>query len=57
LVVISPGWFPPWLFSTTRHHDDHHRCFTGNYGGYLAVWDVLMGTTIEPTEESRRKDR
>lgn len=46
LVIISPTRFPRWMFSTTRHHDDHHRCFKGNYGGYLAIWDVLMGTTI-----------
>eukprot|EP01051_Picozoa_sp_SAG22_P001417 SAG22_NODE_55_length_23749_cov_24.622918_9_plen_311_part_00 len=48
LVVVPPDseWLPPWLFSSTRHHDDHHRLFKGNYGGYLAVWDVLMGTVI-----------
>lgn len=45
-LIISPSRFPPWMFSTTRHHDDHHRCLKGNYGGYLAIWDVLMGTTI-----------
>ena len=38
--------FPKWLFSTTKHHDDHHRYFKGNYGGYLAIWDHLMGTKI-----------
>lgn len=46
LVFINPDHFPSWMFSTTRHHDDHHKHFKGNYGGYLAVWDVLMGTTI-----------
>ena len=48
LVLVNPRWFPAWLFSSTKHHDDHHRMFKGNYGGYLAVWDVLMGTRIEP---------
>ena len=46
LLLINPAKFPSWMFSTTRHHDDHHRLFKGNYGGYLAVWDVLMGTKI-----------
>lgn len=46
LLIINPAKFPPWMFSTTRHHDDHHRYLKGNYGGYLAIWDVLMGTTI-----------
>lgn len=46
LLIINPNKFPKWLFSTTKHHDDHHRYFKGNYGGYLAVWDYLMGTVI-----------
>ena len=50
LLVINPTRFPPWMFSTTRHHDDHHRYFKGNYGGYFAFWDVLMGTTIASSE-------
>jgi sterol desaturase/sphingolipid hydroxylase (fatty acid hydroxylase superfamily) len=47
LAVVNPKHFPTWLFSTTRHHDDHHKHFKGNYGGYIAIWDVLMGTTIQ----------
>lgn len=53
LLVIDPARFPPWMFSTTRHHDDHHRYFKGNYGGYLAIWDVLMGTTIASSGADR----
>lgn len=52
LVVVDPAYFPSWLFSTTRHHDDHHKHFKGNYGGYLAIWDTLMGTTIPPGASS-----
>jgi sterol desaturase/sphingolipid hydroxylase (fatty acid hydroxylase superfamily) len=47
LVLVDPKRFPAWLFSTTKHHDDHHQYFHGNYGGYLAIWDALMGTTIK----------
>ena len=27
----------------------------GNYGGYLALWDVLMGTVIEEGATSYRR--
>lgn len=57
LVVLPPRFFPAWLFSTTRHHDDHHRHLKGNYGGYLAIWDVLMGTVIEEGQTSCAKKR
>lgn len=46
LLIINPSYFPHWLFATTKHHDDHHRYFIGNYGGYLAIWDTLLGTHI-----------
>lgn len=48
LLLLDPKRFPVWLLSTTKHHDDHHLHFRGNYGGYLAVWDTLMGTTKIP---------
>jgi len=52
---IPDSCFLSWLFSTTKHHDDHHRYFQGNYGGYIAIWDVLMGTRIREGETSYRK--
>ena len=52
LLLIKANYFPAWLFSTTQSHDDHHRYFQGNYGGYLAVWDAIMGTTILPGKTS-----
>ena len=57
LVLINPKRFPPWLFSTTKHHDDHHRLLRGNYGGYLAIWDELLGTTIPEGATSYRVAR
>ena len=52
LVIINPNYFPKWLFSSTKHHDDHHRYFKGNYGGYLAIWDYLMNTNIVNKEKN-----
>jgi sterol desaturase/sphingolipid hydroxylase (fatty acid hydroxylase superfamily) len=57
LLIINPAHFPHWLFSTTKKHDDHHRCFNGNYGGYLNLWDVLAGTVIEPGARSQTPKR
>jgi sterol desaturase/sphingolipid hydroxylase (fatty acid hydroxylase superfamily) len=46
LVLPMNLWFPS-IFSNTKHHDDHHRAFNGNYGGYLCVWDNMMGTALK----------
>jgi lathosterol oxidase len=54
LVFVNPKRFPPWLFSTTKHHDDHHQYFHGNYGGYLAIWDTVMGTTMKKSAQRER---
>ena len=53
LFCLQPKWCPTWLFSTTRHHDDHHQYFQGNYGGYLAIWDVLMGTILKVRDDDK----
>ena len=55
LFCFNPKWCPRWLFSTAKHHDDHHQYFQGNYGGYLAIWDVMMGTVLDT--EGRQKER
>ncbi|GMH95910.1 hypothetical protein TrVE_jg5772 [Triparma verrucosa] len=52
LVIVDPSWFNGYLFSTTRHHDDHHKHFQGNYGGYFACWDWILGTNIEEGQSS-----
>lgn len=36
-------WATKW-FITATFHDQHHRYFTGNYGGYTTIWDRLCGT-------------
>jgi sterol desaturase/sphingolipid hydroxylase (fatty acid hydroxylase superfamily) len=46
LVLPMNLWFPS-IFSNTKHHDDHHRAFNGNFGGYLCVWDNMMGTALK----------
>lgn len=37
------SWATKWFISTT-FHDQHHRYFTGNFGGYTTLWDRLCGT-------------
>lgn len=37
------SWATKW-FITATFHDQHHRFFTGNYGGYTTLWDRLCGT-------------
>ncbi|MBB4859212.1 sterol desaturase/sphingolipid hydroxylase (fatty acid hydroxylase superfamily) [Novosphingobium chloroacetimidivorans] len=37
------SWLTKW-FITATFHDQHHRYFTGNFGGYTTFWDRLCGT-------------
>lgn len=37
------SWATKWFISAT-FHDQHHRFFLGNYGGYTTIWDRLCGT-------------
>lgn len=37
------SWITKW-FITATFHDQHHRYFRGNYGGYTTIWDWLCGT-------------
>lgn len=37
------NWATKW-FITATFHDQHHRYFTGNFGGYTTIWDRLCGT-------------
>ncbi len=36
-------WFTRW-FITTTFHDQHHKYFKWNFGGYTTIWDFLCGT-------------
>ena len=37
------SWATKWFISAT-FHDQHHRYFTGNFGGYTTIWDRICGT-------------
>lgn len=39
----NKSWATKWFISAT-FHDQHHRFFTGNFGGYTTIWDRLCGT-------------
>lgn len=36
-------WATKW-FITTTFHDQHHKYFNYNFGGYTTVWDRICGT-------------
>ena len=39
----NKSWLTKWFISTT-FHDQHHRYFSCNYGGYTTIWDWVFGT-------------
>lgn len=47
-IELYPPWFARsrWTgwYSTSTHHNLHHRDLHGNYGLYFTWWDRLMGT-------------
>ena len=47
-IELYPRWFPRARltrhFTTSTHHNLHHRDFVGNYGLYFTWWDRMMGT-------------
>ena len=47
-IELYPRWFTRsrWTrwYSTSTHHNLHHRDFRGNYGLYFTWWDRLAGT-------------
>lgn len=50
------SWATKW-FITTTFHDQHHRYFTANYGGYTTLWDRLCGTMRKKYEADFEKPR
>jgi sterol desaturase/sphingolipid hydroxylase (fatty acid hydroxylase superfamily) len=46
----NKSWLTKW-FITATFHDQHHRYFKGNYGGYTTIWDRICGT-VRPTFEA-----
>jgi Delta7-sterol 5-desaturase len=39
----NKSWATKWFISAT-FHDQHHRYFTCNFGGYTTIWDRVCGT-------------
>ena len=37
-------------FITTTFHDQHHKYFNYNFGGYTQIWDYLCGTVRKKYE-------
>ncbi|WP_395395956.1 sterol desaturase family protein (plasmid) [Novosphingobium sp. BL-8A] len=44
------SWATKW-FITTTFHDQHHKYFNYNFGGYTQVWDYLCGTVRKKYEQ------
>jgi lathosterol oxidase len=42
-------WATKW-FITTTFHDQHHKFFNYNFGGYSPLWDYLCGTVRKKYE-------
>lgn len=39
----NKSWLTKW-FITTTFHDQHHKYFKWNFGGYTTLWDRVCGT-------------
>jgi len=39
----NKSWATKWLITAT-FHDQHHKYFTVNFGGYTTLWDRICGT-------------
>jgi Delta7-sterol 5-desaturase len=55
------SWATKW-FITTTFHDQHHKYFNFNFGGYTTIWDRVCGTMRPKFEadfeklKARRRD-
>jgi Delta7-sterol 5-desaturase len=54
----NKSWATKW-FITTTFHDQHHKYFNYNFGGYTPVWDYICGTVRKNYESDfvKLKDR
>jgi Delta7-sterol 5-desaturase len=52
------SWATKW-FITATFHDQHHKYFNYNFGGYTPVWDYICGTVRKNYEDDfvKLKDR
>lgn len=48
------SWATKW-FITTTFHDQHHKYFNYNFGGYTTIWDRICGTTRKKYEADFEK--
>jgi sterol desaturase/sphingolipid hydroxylase (fatty acid hydroxylase superfamily) len=46
----NKSWATKW-FITATFHDQHHKFFNFNYGGYTTIWDWVCGT-VRPKYEA-----
>ncbi|MET0251454.1 MAG: sterol desaturase family protein [Novosphingobium sp.] len=49
-------WATKW-FITTTFHDQHHKYFNYNFGGYTQIWDYAMGTVRKKYEADFEKPK
>ena len=50
----NKSWATKW-FITATFHDQHHKYFTINFGGYTTIWDRLCGTMRPKFEDDYLK--
>ena len=50
----NKSWATKW-FITATFHDQHHKYFNYNFGGYTTVWDRLCGTKRKKFEADFEK--
>lgn len=43
---FNSTWSSKW-FITTTFHDQHHKYFNWNFGGYTSIWDRICGTVYK----------
>jgi sterol desaturase/sphingolipid hydroxylase (fatty acid hydroxylase superfamily) len=48
------SWATKW-FITATFHDQHHKYFNWNFGGFTTVWDYICGTQRKRYEDDFRK--
>jgi lathosterol oxidase len=51
----NKSWATKW-FITTTFHDQHHKYFNYNFGGYTTIWDYICGTTRKKYEADFAKN-
>ena len=52
----NKSWATKW-FITATFHDQHHKYFNFNFGGYTTIWDRICGTMRKKFEADFEKAR